>query len=261
MTARAVRLATAADLDDVLALIHGAASWLHSRGLDQWPHESPTLSAGAISRHIAAGHTWLAFEDGRAVATIAADPDGDTDFWEPWQLETPSWYVSKLATSRTARKGTGAMLLRWAVDRAGREGIVMVRLDVWRTNQRLQDWYREQGWTYRGTVELPWRKSGALFERPAAPDIEAREFWEPDLAPGHRPMWLARTLRGPLEPGTEVVTADGRRGTIEVTEPVSASQPEVGALPDYPQALAWVRIGAELEPHADADLDRAGGDA
>ena len=69
---RSVRLATAADLDDVLALIHGAASWLHSRGIDQWPHESPTLSAKAIGGHIAAGHTWIAHEDGKPVATIAA---------------------------------------------------------------------------------------------------------------------------------------------------------------------------------------------
>lgn len=257
MTGHSVRLATAADLDDVLALIHSAASWLHSRGLDQWPHESPTLSAEAIGRHIAAGHTWLAFEDGRPVATIAADRAGDTDFWEPWQLETPSWYISKLASARDAQRGLGAILLRWIVDKASREGIVMVRLDVWRTNQQLQDWYLAQGWTYRGTVDVPWRKSGALFERPAAPDAEAREFWEPELTPAGRPAWLGRMLRRPLEPGTEVVTSDGRRGTVEVTEPVSASQPETGALPDYPQALAWVRVGGELEPHADADLEKS----
>lgn len=257
MSGRSIRLATAADLDDVLALIHGAASWLHSRGLDQWPHDSPTLSAQTIGAHIAAGHTWLGLEDGRPVATIAADPEGDADFWEPWQLETPAWYLSKLATDRQAPKGTGAMLLRWAVDKALREGMVMVRLDVWRSNIGLQDWYRRQGWVYRGTVERPWRKSGALFELPARPDAEARAYWEPRADLGAMPGWLRRMTRRPLEPGTQVVTADGRRGIVEVTEPLSASQPEAGEVPEYPQAIAWVRIEDELEPHADADLDRA----
>lgn len=252
---RSVRLATATDLDDVLALIHGAASWLHGRGIDQWPHESPTLSAGAISGHIAAGHTWIAHEDGQPVATIAAYADGDTDFWTPDQLKVPAWYVSKLAASREAPRGTGTMLLRWAVDKAWREHMTVVRLDVWRTNMQLQDYYRRQGWSPTGVVERAWRKSGALFEHPALPDAEARAYWEPEASLDQAPGWLRRMIRKPLAEGTAVVLPNGGIGIVEAAEYAGGGQPEQGAVDDVPQDVYWVRTPAGMEVRGTADLD------
>lgn len=252
---RTVRLATTADLDDVLALIHGAASWLHLQGIDQWPHESPTLSAGAIGGHIAAGHTWIAHEDGKPVATIAADADGDTDFWTPGQLEVPAWYVSKLAASREAPRGTGTMLLRWAVDKAWREHMTVVRLDVWRTNTGLQNYYRRQGWSPMGVVERPWRKSGALFEYPALPDAEARAYWEADASLDRAPTWLRRMIRKPLAEGTAVVTPDGSDGIVEAAEYADGGQPEQGEMAEAPQDVYWVRTAAGVEVRGTTDLD------
>lgn len=251
---RTVRLATVTDLDDILTLIHGAASWLHARGIDQWPHESPTLSAEAISGHIAAGHTWIAHEDGKPVATIALDADGDTDFWTPGQLAVPAWYVSKLAASREAPRGTGAMLLRWAVDRAWREGMTVVRLDVWRTNTELQEFYRQRGWSPMGTVERPWRKSGALFEHPALPDAEARAYWEAGASLDRAPTWLHRMLRRPLAEGSAVVTPDGSAGTVEAVQLADAGEPEQGSATDAPATAYWVRTAAGLRLHGDTDL-------
>jgi ribosomal protein S18 acetylase RimI-like enzyme len=40
-------------------------------------------------------------------------------------------------------------------------------VDVWTTNERLQHYYRKQGFTYVRTVVLPHNPSGALFQRPA----------------------------------------------------------------------------------------------
>lgn len=251
---RSVRLATPADLDDVLALIHGAASWLHSRGIDQWPHESPTLSAEVIRGHIVAGHTWIAHEDCRPVATIALDADGDADFWTPLQLEVPAWYASKLAASREAPRGTGAMLLRWAVDKAWREHMTVVRLDVWRTNTELQDYYRRQGWSPMGVVERAWRKSGALFEYPAMPDAEARAYWEPEASLDQVPAWLRRIIRKPLGERTAVVLPDGGEGTVEAAVYADGSQPEQGAMPEAPVNVYWVRTGSGVEIRGDTDL-------
>ena len=254
---RSVRLAAAADLDDVMALIHGAASWLHARGIDQWPHESPTLSAGAIGAHIAAGHTWIAHEDGTPVATVALDADGDTDFWTPGQLAVPGWYVSKLATSRQAPKGTGAMLLRWAVDKAWREGMTVVRLDVWRTNTALQDFYRRRGWSPMGVVERPWRKSGALFEHPALPDAEARAYWEADASLDAAPEWLRRMIRRPLAEGAAVVTPDGGQGIVVAAVYADAGEGEQGASSDVPVNVYWVRTATGIQVHGDTELGSA----
>lgn len=252
---RSVRLATPTDLDDVLALIHGAASWLHSRGIEQWPHESPTLSAGAVGGHIAAGHTWIAHEDGKPVATIAADADGDTDFWTPGQLKVPAWYVSKLAASREAPRGTGTMLLRWAVDKAWREHMTVVRLDVWRTNTQLQDYYRRQGWSPMGIVERAWRKSGALFEYPALPDAEARAYWEPEASLERAPTWLRRMIRKPLAEGTAVVLPGGSEGVVEAAMYADGGQPEQGVMPESPVSTYWVRTAGGIEVHGDARLE------
>lgn len=253
---RSVRLAAASDLDDVLALLHGAADWLHSRGIDQWPDGSPTLSAHAIGGHIAAGHTWLASEDDRPVATIAMDAEADPDFWSAAEARAPAWYISKLATARTAPKGTGALLLRWAVDRAWREGMELVRLDVWRTNRALQDWYRQQGWAHLRTVIAPGRRSGALFERMAFPDWEARESWEPELIPDGRPQYLSRMLRSPLPEGARVRAASGT-GTVAAVLAASYGQEVAGRVSDYPQAVYDVRLDdGSLVACRDIDLER-----
>ncbi|MFI0453729.1 GNAT family N-acetyltransferase [Actinomadura sp. 6N118] len=170
---RTIRLATAGDLGDVLGLLNQAASWLHSRGLDQWPDGfgperiTPMIERGEV--YIVRGNS------GAALATVAVSTTGDTDFWTPEELAEPSLYVSKLATTRLpAGQGLGELLLRWTVDLAASQDAVWARLDVWRTNRQLHDWYRRAEWTHVRTVSLAHRRSGALFQRPAKVDLTAR---------------------------------------------------------------------------------------
>lgn len=54
------------------------------------------------------------------------------------------------------------------LDQAARAGKTWLRLDAWRTNTALHDYYRRHGFTDVRIVDLPWRGSGALFQRPAA---------------------------------------------------------------------------------------------
>ena len=51
-------------------------------------------------------------------------------------------------------------------EHAGRKWL---RLDAWRTNTALHDYYRRHGFADVSTISLPWRGSGALFQRPAQP--------------------------------------------------------------------------------------------
>jgi hypothetical protein len=41
-------------------------------------------------------------------------------------------------------------------------------VDVWTTNDKLQQYYRDQGFAHVRTVVLPHNPSGAVFQRPAA---------------------------------------------------------------------------------------------
>jgi len=179
-----IRPAVAADLPTVLELIHGAADWLHSRGYEQWPHSSPTLGPAAIGGQIERGETWLASDETGPVATIALSREGDPDFWTPAELAEPAVYVAKSAVARRqAGEGVGALVLRWAVDKAWADGCTWVRLDAWRSNLDLQAYYRRQGWEHVRTVDIPGRKSGALFRMPARPDRRVRSVVAEQDAP------------------------------------------------------------------------------
>jgi GNAT superfamily N-acetyltransferase len=245
-----MRRATAADRPDVLRLLNDRARWLRDRGLPQWGGGFP---ADRIGRLVARGGTFLAVRhDGTAVGTITLSPDGDPDFWTQSELLEPAWYVTKMATSLEHGKGLGAPMLRWAVDQAAQEGMTWVRLDVWRTNTGLRDWYAAQGWEHVRTVEAPGRNSGALFRHPAVADVEARRFF------GRSPV-MQRLMRPPLEPGTEVDVLPAReRGLIEAVHLADAGMPESGDAPEYPMRSYTVRMtDGSLRTCGDAALDLA----
>jgi GNAT superfamily N-acetyltransferase len=170
---KTIQLASHNDVNDVLKLLNEAASWLHTQGFDQWPNG---FSAQRIAPIIDRGEMFIVrTESGHPAATVAVSSNGDADFWTVNELAEPAHYVAKLATSRTvASSGLGELLLRWTVDRAARQGMDWVRLDAWRTNSRLHDYYRRAGWAYIRTEEVAHRRSGALFQRAAVEDSIAR---------------------------------------------------------------------------------------
>lgn len=235
MSGLLARRAYAADLDEVLRLLNEASVWLASKGLDQWGRGFGPERIGPL---VKAGRTFVVVpvNGGPAVATVSVSPEADQDFWTLTEQATPAWYVSKLATSRDARRGLGALLLRWVLDRADASGVGTVRLDVWKTNRELHDWYLRQGWRYLRTVDAPGRFSGALFEHQAEPDLLAQQTF------AGRPKEIERLLRGELAAGTRVVTDDGERGTVTVVEQPRTGN-EVGHDADaYPARHYWVDL-------------------
>lgn len=73
-----------------------------------------------------------------------------------------------------AGQGLGAELLDWAADKAARKGDKWIRADVWTTNEELQRYYIEQGFTHVRTVKLDHYPSGAVFQRPVQRSITSR---------------------------------------------------------------------------------------
>jgi GNAT superfamily N-acetyltransferase len=169
-----IRLARAEDLDTVMKLLDARIRWLRDAGSDQW--STGNTFRTRLTDHISRGETWLIEDDGEPIATITIRTDGDPDFWTPDELREQAAYVSKMAT-RIDRKGggIGALMIRWAQDHAARTGLDLVRWDAWRTNRRLQDYYRSIGAQHLRTVEVAGRWSGALFELPAKADPDLAE--------------------------------------------------------------------------------------
>lgn len=164
MTELHIRVARPHELDVVESLLREASTWLASRGIDQWqypPHRDRI--AAALER----GDCFLAFVDGQPIGTIQVDTFADPEFWEPGDRPDAALYVHRMAVSRSsAGMGVGGALLDWAAERAAVAGKVWLRLDAWKDNPGLHRYYEGEGFTLLRIVDLPHRRSGALFQRP-----------------------------------------------------------------------------------------------
>lgn len=153
------------DLPEVMNLLEGRIRWLHERGSEQW--NSPRNFKARMANAIGHRSTWLLRDDGTAIATLTLTSEGDPDFWTPEELSEPALYLGKMASVvRRRGEGLGSLMLSWAQDRAARSGFGLLRWDVWRTNEQLQDYYRFIGGRYIRTVHAAHRQSGALFQIP-----------------------------------------------------------------------------------------------
>ncbi len=87
--------------------------------------------------------------------------------WPEENERDPAVYVRRVVVSRPyAGHGLGSQLLDWAGLRASRVyGARWVRVDVWTTNEELHDYYKSQGFKYRGLCPIPDYPSAALFQK------------------------------------------------------------------------------------------------
>jgi GNAT superfamily N-acetyltransferase len=100
--------------------------------------------------------------------TITLNRWAKPELWTPAERAESALYAHKATVARAyAGEGLGAELLDWAGTRAANEGARWLRVDVWTTNDKLQQYYRDQGFAHVRTVVLPHNPSGAVFQRPA----------------------------------------------------------------------------------------------
>lgn len=162
-----IRRARWADLDAVGVLLEKAAVWLAEHGSDQW--QGPVIRRrDYVERDIAEETVHVVDADGQVGGTITVDMFADTDFWRRDDDVRSALYVHRMAVSRDlAGVGLGSAMLDFAGRLAESSGRMFVRLDAWRTNAKLHDYYLKQGFELVRIEDLPHRGSGALFQRPA----------------------------------------------------------------------------------------------
>ncbi|NRQ34301.1 GNAT family N-acetyltransferase [Nonomuraea sp. NN258] len=163
------RLAVESDTDRVIELRAESERWLAERGIQQWTAKWDEVGREKIRRNIANRETWVFEDGGEVIATVTLNTRPDLDFWHP-DTDGPALYLYKLLVARhRAGEGLGADIVNWSVNQAARHGFPWLRLDVWRTNEGLQRYYRELGFEHVRTVVVDGRDSGACFQREAVP--------------------------------------------------------------------------------------------
>lgn len=162
-----IQAAQPGDAADVIKLIHEAIEWLGELGTDQW--QEPRFSEEQrIHASIGAGTTWVIFSDHRAVGTVVVDERADPEFWTSADDPDSALYLHRMVVARSQR-GTdlGSAVLDWAGRMALKRGKSRLRLDAWSSNERLHDYYIQQGFRLVRILNYSHRGSGALFERDA----------------------------------------------------------------------------------------------
>lgn len=158
-----IRAARPDEVDVIEGLLVEVSEWLASRDIDQWqypPHRDRILHA------LARGQVYLAILDGKPVGTLQLDDYADPEFWTSDDRPETALYIHRMAVSRSAAgQGIGSVMLDWAARRAADSGKPRLRLDAWKTNPGLHRYYRGEGFQLVRLVNLPHRRSGALFER------------------------------------------------------------------------------------------------
>ncbi|RLL68398.1 GNAT family N-acetyltransferase [Streptomyces sp. Z26] len=175
------------DLDRLLAFRAEAAAWLAELGSDQWRRPYP---ADRLLATIEAGVVFMVRDAERTVATITLTPEAEQGLWSEAELKEPSLFINKLTVARThAGQNLGGRLLDWADDRAYRAGATWLRLDAWTTNEALQRYYLDHGFTHVRTVREgaainggP-RVSGWLAQRKTQPQEHGFVDQTPDIRP------------------------------------------------------------------------------
>jgi GNAT superfamily N-acetyltransferase len=166
MSAVTVRRATSADEDLVADMWVRAAADLARAGLDQWQYP---VKRHNIRAAIAAGTCWLATDSaGAVVGTITIDRDADPTMWPPEDCPSDALYLHRMITEPAAKGAElGSALIDWSACRAAEAGCRWIRLDAWRSNPGLWNYYADRGFELVRVVPDA-SGSGACFQRDAA---------------------------------------------------------------------------------------------
>jgi len=165
-----VRHASETDATALMRLRVEAEEWLAAAGIDQW--RSPGFRDRALAKwqnDIAAGRTWVVEDVREEVLGTVTLARPDPDFWRASDDPKSAVYVAKLITARQAvGLQLGGRILDWVGSVARDRRLPWVRLDCWRTNTKLQEYYLGEGFEHVRTEAPAHRLSGWMAQRPAA---------------------------------------------------------------------------------------------
>jgi ribosomal protein S18 acetylase RimI-like enzyme len=162
-----ISLATQDDLDDIVVLRDNATEWLRSKQTDQWQKPWPSAEGERerLLQSLGEGKTWIVRLSSAPVATFAIDEFSDPHLWTESEQGEKALYIHRFIVHRDySGIGLGAKLMALIEALGAHRGYRWLRVDVWTTNQGLQQYYRNLGFEHVRTIESDY-PSGALFQR------------------------------------------------------------------------------------------------
>jgi GNAT superfamily N-acetyltransferase len=175
-----IRRGTVDDHGLVIGLIEGRADWIRAeKDTLQWDQPWPSLPDRneRVRKGLREGHTWIACNGARPVATVTIYQTGDTKLWTESDLKTEAVYIHRLVLDKDyAGNGLGAELINWAGRRGKRDNpsAQLIRVDVWSDNKELHAYYQRHGFIFVDTRETDdGCPSGTLFEKPIQEALDA----------------------------------------------------------------------------------------
>ena len=161
-----VRRAGHGQLELVVAILEEASDWMRRTsggGWDPGQFPSEVVTHGRLWRAYEDGDLYLAWEDGRPVATMTLQWQ-DELFWP--DAPDDAGYVHRLAVASDAHgRGIGRDLLRWAEREALARGKPFLRLDTSAENPSLRRYYEGAGFELKDE-RMVGRWNVVLYERP-----------------------------------------------------------------------------------------------
>ncbi|MEU6079030.1 GNAT family N-acetyltransferase [Streptomyces sp. NPDC047108] len=158
-----VRPAFPGEVGTIASMWREASSWLRSQGSDQWQYP-PDLEK--ISRDVRRGTAYIAHRRKAYLGTITLDDFADPEFWSDADSPRDALYGHRIIVLPSAQGfHVGSALLDWASKRARAAGKSWLRVDAWKTNEELGRYYERLDFDFVRRVDLPHRRSGALYQR------------------------------------------------------------------------------------------------
>ncbi|MFF4574106.1 GNAT family N-acetyltransferase [Streptomyces sp. NPDC001410] len=166
-----IRPADRNEADAIASMWAEAGRWLKSKMIDQWQYPA---NQEKLSRDIEQGHAYVMTNGSEYLGTITVDGFADPEFWLPGDLPDSALYAHRIIVRpNVSGSSLGVSMLDWASQKAAKLGKSWLRVDAWKTNSDLGRYYESQGFTHVRTVDLPHRRSGALYQRPAGVTVGA----------------------------------------------------------------------------------------
>lgn len=151
------RPATEADIPDIMRIVNDARRSLKKHRVDQWQGEYPTEES--FMADIARGECHVVTHDGEVAAFFtlstreepgyAAITDGK------WSADTPYCVLHRAAVAADYRgTGVSGYIMKCVEQLAAGYGLRCVRVDTHRKNKPMQQLLRENGYRYRGNIQV-----------------------------------------------------------------------------------------------------------
>ena len=146
-----IRLAKSEEIEQIRQILKENATWLQSKGINQWSYLVDGGDYEQIHRAILNKETYILEMDNNVIGTFTVSSkqsDWDLEIWG--ESNEPSIYIHRLAIGLDGKgKGLGSEALQW-IENHYANRVSYLRLDCVTDNQKLNQFYKNCGFTLVG---------------------------------------------------------------------------------------------------------------